>query len=362
MHDERVIRRRHGSGLPRAVALAVALAVLGAGCASSAARARGSAEVLRLGVFATLSHAPAIVGIASGIFARELAPTRVEVHVFGSGVDAGVALLAGSIDAAYLGPWPAVSLFVRSGKVAVVSGAALGGASLIVRRGIGIASREDLRGRKVAVPAIGNSQDLALRTWLHGGGLRATDEGGDVSITEVESPRLLQLFRAGRLDGAWAPEPYATWLVRAGVADELVNESSLWPGGRFPSAVLVVSAGYLDAHPGVVERLVRANVDSIRFLREFPEIAKSELERALVRDGAPALPARVIAAAWRRVTFTWDPLPSALESVARDAAALGILSLPPRGLAGLERLDALESVLDDEGLPPLEIGTTMGST
>src|SRR5581483_3091709 len=144
MHDERVIRRRHGSGLPRAVALAVALAVLGAGCASSAARARGSAEVLRLGVFATLSHAPAIVGIASGIFARELAPTRVEVHVFGSGVDAGVALLAGSIDAAYLGPWPAVSLFVRSGKVAVVSGAALGGASLIGRRGVGAGAVRDL--------------------------------------------------------------------------------------------------------------------------------------------------------------------------------------------------------------------------
>src|SRR5581483_2780566 len=192
MHDGRVIRRLPQAGPRQVLALAVAVAALGAACTSSAARARGSAEVLRLGVFATLAHAPAIVGIASGTFARDLAPTRVEVHVFGSGADAGVALLSGSIDAAYMGPSPAVSLYVRSGKVAIVSGAAAGGASLVVRRGLGIASRADLSGRKLAVPGIGNSQDVALRTWLHGGGLRATDEGGDVSITQVESPRLLE--------------------------------------------------------------------------------------------------------------------------------------------------------------------------
>lgn len=339
----------------RLVALAMCGALLAPACTSSDARARGSADVLRLGVFPTLTHAPAHVGIGSGIFAETLAPTRVEVRVFNSGTEAGVALLAGSIDASYMGPWPATSLYLQSGKVAVVSGVAVGGASFVVRRGAGIEGPDDLHGMRIAVPNVGNTQDIALRTWLHDHGLEATDEGGDVSITEADSAQLLQLFRNDRLDGAWVPEPYPTDLVAEGVADLLVDEADLWPPGEFLTGTLVVSTIYMDAHPEVVDRLVRANVDAIRFAQASPLRAQAISARRLVWAGVPPMPAEVIADAWARISFTWEPVPSAMVQVAEDAHALGVLDEEPSGVLGIYRLDPLGAVLDDEGLPPVEV-------
>lgn len=335
--------------------LAIGILVAATGCAGSLARARGSADVLRLGVFPTLTHAPAHVGLGSGIFARDLAPTKLQVSYFGSGTEAGVALLSGSIDASYIGPWPAASLYLRSGNVAFVSGAAVGGASFVVRVGAGIVEPSDLHGRRIAVPNVGNSQDIALRTWLHANGLRATDEGGDVSITERSSPELLELFRAGRVDGAWVPEPYPTYLEAEGVAQPFVDEATLWPGGRFLSAGLLVSTVYMQAHPDVIRRLVRANVDAIAFILAEPERAKEILARRLVVAGAPAFDAAVIDAAWNRVTFDWDPVPETTVRVAQDAHAVGALEESPTGVLGIYRLDALNGVLKDEGLPPVDV-------
>jgi len=343
---------KRGTALLAAVAL---LALVGSACASSEARARGSAEVLRLGVFPTLTHAPAHVGIGSGIFAETLAPTRIEVHVFNSGTEAGIALLSGSIDASYMGPWPATSLYLQSDTVAVVSGVSIGGASFVVRRGAGISSSEDLHDKRIAVPNVGNTQDIALRTWLHDHGLEATDEGGDVSITEADSPLLLALFRNERIDGAWVPEPYPTYLVDQGVADPLVDEADLWPPDGFLTTVLAVSPVYMDAHPDVVRRLVQANVDAIRFAQASPLRAQAISERRLVWAGAPAMSPDVIADAWAKLSFTWEPVPAAMQQVAEDASAVGVLEESPDDVLGIYRLDPLNEVLDDEGLPPVEV-------
>ena len=166
--------------MSRTVALA-ALAVLAGACSSSATRARGSGDVLRLGVFPNLTHAPALVAVADGIFDRDLAPTKVDVTSFVSGSQAGQAIEAGSIDAAYIGPVPAASLLEKGSDVRVVSGVVQGGASLVVRTGSGVHSPSDLRNKTVAVPSLGNTQDIALRTWLTMAGIRC-------SQVSIESP------------------------------------------------------------------------------------------------------------------------------------------------------------------------------
>ena len=205
------------------------------------------------------------------------------------------------------------------------------------------------------MPNVGNTQDIALRTWLHGNGLEATDEGGDVAITEADGSQLLQLFRADRLDGAWVPEPYPTYLVAKGAGEVLVDESDLWPPGGFLTASLVVSTIYMDAHPEVVRKLVEANVAAIRFAQASPLRAQAIAERRLVWAGAPPMDASVLAAAWAKLTFTWEPMPAAIEQVAEDAHALGVLEEDPGRVLGIYRLDPLNSVLDDEGLPPVEV-------
>lgn len=131
------------------------------------------------------------------------------------------ALFAGAIDAAYIGPSPTINAHVKSkGKaVRIVSGATAGGASLVVRPGINRPA--DLRGRKLAAPALGNTQDVALTE---------LDGGGDVSVQAQENPQTLETFRSGAIDGAWVPEPWATRLVEEGGGKVLVDEATLWPG------------------------------------------------------------------------------------------------------------------------------------
>jgi NitT/TauT family transport system substrate-binding protein len=348
---------RAGAGRPHRgsslLAVLVALVAVPA-CASSASRARGSADLLRVGFSPTLTQAPAQVALGTGILRRELAPVRVEATAFGSGKDAAIALSAGAIDAMYVGPTPIAALRAQSVDVAIVSGVTAGGASLIVRRGEGIDGPADLHGRKIAVPGVGNTQDIALRTWMQRHGLVPLENGGDVSIAEVDIRKLLPLMRAGAVDAAWVPEPYPTYLVAKGVAEVLIDEATLWPPGELLTANLAVSGVYMDAHPEVVRRLVAANVEAIRFIQAQPDRAEQLARGALIAAGAPALDGRVLNVAWGKLTFTWDPLERSMVRVADDAYSVGVLEERPTDIAGLYRLDDLDAVLKDEGLPPTE--------
>jgi NitT/TauT family transport system substrate-binding protein len=323
-------------------------------CASSASRARGSADVLRIGFSPTLTQAPAQVALGTGILRRELAPVRVEATAFGSGKDAAIALSAGAIDAMYVGPSPIAALRAQSTDVAIVSGVTAGGASLVVRRGEGIDGPTDLHDRKIAVPGVGNTQDIALRTWMRRHGLVPLEHGGDVSIAEVDIRKLLPLMRAGAVDAAWVPEPYPTYLVAKGVGEVLVDEATLWPPGELLTANLAVSGIYMDAHPQVVRRLVAANVEAIRFIQAQPARAQQLARGALTATGAPALAPGILSAAWEKLTFTWDPLERSMARVADDAYSVGVLEERPADIAGLYRLDDLDAVLKDRGLPPTE--------
>jgi NitT/TauT family transport system substrate-binding protein len=340
-----------------ALPLLLALATLAAGCAGPVVRARGTDGVLRLGVFSTLAHAPAHVAIGAGIFDDVLGATRVEVSSFASGADASVALLSGSIDAAYIGPWPSASLYEYAGSLAVVSGVAAGGVSLVVRADAGIDGPDDLRGRRIAVPDINNTQEVALRSWLHEHGLRSREEGGDVVVVGLGGFDVGPLLEHGRLDGAWLPEPYPTYLTDRGIADRLVDEATLWPPGELLSTNLVVSAAYLHEHPDVVRDLVEANVRAIQICRNDPDRAKELVAAQLSSAGGLSLTPAVLDAAWAKLEFTWDPLAGSFARVADQAYDVGLANEPPVGLASAYRLDALNDVLNDEGFLPVEVPT-----
>jgi NitT/TauT family transport system substrate-binding protein len=296
------------------------------------------------------------VALGEGIFEETLGSTRVETTVFNSGTDAGNALLAGSIDATYIGPGPATSLFLESdGGVAVVSGAVSGGASFVVRTGTGINGPQDLPGKKIAVPGIGNTQDIALRTWLEEEGLTTNDEGGEVSVLEVDNPELPQLFQAGELDGAWEPEPYPSLLVEEGLAEVYIDEADLWPGGEFVTTHLLVNTTYMEEHPEVVRRLVDANVQAIQFLNENPDEAKASAQAELIKAGAPSLDQAVVDSAWEKLTFTWDPVASSLEVGAQNAFDLGYLEENPSNIMDLYRIDDLNAILEEQGEQTVEV-------
>jgi NitT/TauT family transport system substrate-binding protein len=307
-------------------------------------------------VFPNLTHAPALVGLAKGLLQKDLGSTKLKVIPFTSGSEASNALLAGSIDASYIGPGPTVSLFIKSGKVAVVSGAAQGGASLVVRTGVTISRPTDFAGKRIADPGIGNTQDVALRTWLHQNGLKAKDEGGNVTIVPLtKNSDSVQLMQQKQIDGAWLPEPYPSLLVGQGLATRCLDEKTLWPGGKFITTNLLVSSGYLAAHPHVVKDLVKGNVDSIRFIQQNAPQAATLANKELATLGGKSLDPGVLQAAWSEITFSWDPVASSLLANAQHEQALGDIDSVPSNLTTIYKLSDLNSILRSIGQPAVSV-------
>lgn len=318
-------------GITRRALLGGALA--GAlGGALSACRRPADARVLRVGCMGTLAHAPSLVGLHSGRFERALSArgVRMERAVFGAGPEVMASLLAGAIDVGCLGPVPAVTAYVRTrGRaVRVVSGAASGGAVMVVRRGAGIRCASDLRGRHVATPQLGNTNDLALRGWLRSQGMDATEYGGDVTISPMKGSSMLAQMRRGVLDAAWVAEPWGARLVADAGAVVWIDERDLWPQRRFATAVLVMHRAYHAMAAGNVRAWVEAHSAEVARLREDPARGMRETSEALRAITGKGVPPGVLREAWGRMEFTTDPLEGTIRAMARVGMELGMV---PRG-------------------------------
>lgn len=306
---------------------------------------------LRLGLYANLTHTPALVGVRQGVFARALgSDVTLATATFNAGPDAVTALLSNSIDAAYIGANPAIIAFTQSRgeAVRIVSGATSGGASLVVKPSI--ASPSDLKRKTLGTPQLGNTQDVALRHWLLLNGLKTTPEGGgDVSIHPQDNAQTLQTFRAGQIDGAWVPEPWATRLVLEGGGKVLVDERDLWPGGQFATTLLMVRTGFLRQHPAIVGRLIEGQVEVNAFINAQPVDAQRIANAAIDDITGKPLSDQVVAQAWRRLSFTNDPIATSLWDAAQHASQVGLL--PSSDLRGIFDLSLLNQALTAKGQP-----------
>jgi len=296
---------------------------------------------MRVGFVADLAQAPALVGVREGLFTTALGTaTRFRTATFAADAPAAAALDAGTIDAAYLDPNSAYRVFARAGHaptVTIVAGAASGGASLVTRPGIGRPA--DLAGTTIGVPRSGSAADVALRTWLAAQGIGVGTPAG-VSVTTVDEAASVDALRAGSIDGAWLPEPWASRLVLAG-GRILLDERALWPGGEFSSAVLAVRTSLLRTQPGVVKALLRGHVAAEDLLRSNPTTAQHDtiLEIGTV-TGQDVTEA--VAEGWARLRFTDDPLVATLREAADHAKQPGVVVKPDmRGFVDVGPLNAI---------------------
>src|SRR5215469_9189819 len=306
------------SSMNRALATGVAAAVIAlaaAGCASSSASQKPSDSksnpvTLRLGFQTNITHAPALVGIEKGIFAKALGPNvKLVLKPYSTGTEEGTALLAGQLDAAYVGPNPTIEAWQTShgSLIRVISGAASGGAELVVKKGI--TSPAQLKGQKLATPSLGNTQDVALRYWLKQHHLTTTQTGGgDVPITPI-SPNsdAVLAFQSGHIAGGWEPAPYDIEMVADG-GHVLVNEATLWPKGQFVSSNLVVTQKFLAAHPSTVKGLLKGQIDAVNYIHSNQSGAEAAVNSELASLIGKGLKTSVLAAAFQQITFTNDPV------------------------------------------------------
>jgi NitT/TauT family transport system substrate-binding protein len=344
-------------------AIIIGGALLAAGCSSSSssspsaaggsgtssASAAAAPVSVRLGYLANITHAPALIAVKNGYFTKELGSAgTVKTTVFTSGTQETTAILAGQIDAAYVGPNPAINAWQKSSGAAikVISGVATGGASIVVKPSV--ASAAQLKGQSLATPSLGNTQDVAVRYWLKQNGLATSTTGtGDVSIkpTTPNSAAVLE-FKSGQIAGASEPSPYDVEIVQDG-GKVLLSEPGV-------STVLMVTQSFLSAHPAVVADLLKANLDALNYIKSSPAQAQADANDELAAyTGKPLSPA-VIGPAFKEITFTDDPGAASLTQDAQQAQSVGLLK--PVNLSGIFDLTPLNTILTAAGDPTVSAG------
>lgn len=350
--------------IPVSVVLALSLVVAACGGgdeSSDTTVAEGSdttvgtatADEVRLGFFPNVTHAPALVGVEQGLFEESLGDTELTTSTFNAGPEAVEALFAEALDITYIGPNPAINAFAQSNgeAIRIVSGSTSGGAFLVTKPEI--TSADDLKGQKVATPQLGNTQDVALRTWLKDEGLSSdTSGGGDVSIVPQANADTLTAFQNGDIAGAWVPEPWATRLIKEGGGKVLVDEATLWPEGRYVTTHIIVRTAFLDEYPGTVKAVLEGHQKALAQIESDPEQSQADVNAQIEALTDKPLPTDVLAAAWENLTFTDDPIASSLKTSAEDAEEVGLLD--PVDLDGIYDLSILNSLLVEAGKPEVE--------
>jgi NitT/TauT family transport system substrate-binding protein len=297
---------------------------------------------VRLGFLTNITHASALVGLKEGFFTKDLGSAgTLKATAFSTGTEETTALLAGQLDAAYVGPNPAINAWQKSNgsAIKIISGAATGGASVVVAKGISSASQ--LKGKTLATPSLGNTQDVALRYWLKQNGLATTSTGGGDAFIKPTTPNSAAVleFKSGQIAGGSEPAPYDIEMVKDG-GTVLLSESGV-------TTLLVVTQSFLSAHPAIVADLVKAQIQANDFIKSSPAAAQADANAELASYTSKPLKPSIVAAAFKEITFTNDPDASSLTSDASQAQSLGLLK--PVNLSGIFDLGPLNTALAAAG-------------
>ena len=317
------------------------------------------ATKVRVGFFANVTHSPALVGQELGFFSKYLTKdnTTVEFVAFNAGPAAIEAMKAGAIDVAYIGANPAINGYssTKGALLRIIAGSTSGGAELVVKPTIN--SFKDLVGKKVASPQLGNTQDVALRSWLKSNGISTTiTGGGDVTVIPTENSQSLALFQRGDIDGAWLPEPWSTRLVLEAGAKVLVDEKSLWPKGQFVTTHIIANTAFLNKYPGTIKLIINAHLDSLNYITKSPVEAQDAVQKQIEKWTGKRLSDAVMTRAWKNLKFTYDPIASSLEKSADDAVEVGVLTtLGSRGINGIYDVRILNSILKTQKLKSVSV-------
>jgi len=291
---------------------------------------------VRVGHFPNITHVQALV--ARGFerqgrswFGERLGPgVKIEWYAYNAGPSAMEAIFASSLDLTYVGPNPALNAYARSrgAEVRVVAGAVNGGSALVVQGDSTLSKPTDFRGKRIATPQFGNTQDVAARAWLVAGGLRIAQTGGDAQVVPTSNPDQLSLFQSKQLDAVWTVEPWVSRLESESGGKILVEEKEAI------TTILVSSAGFLAKNRDLAKRFVAAHRELTDWIRKNPDeaqrLARDELQASFRLDMSPELVAR----AWSRMVITSDTTREAFQSFVTSAQQVGFLRDTP-DLSGL---------------------------
>jgi NitT/TauT family transport system substrate-binding protein len=286
---------------------------------------------MRIGHFPNITHVQALVAHnfsrqGKGWFEQRLGTDiKIEWYIYNAGPSAMEAMFAKSIDLTYVGPNPAINAYAKSNgqEVRIIAGSVNGGSALVVQGDSTLKSAADFRGKKVATPQFGNTQDVAARAWLIAGGLKIRQTGGDAQVLPAPNPDQLLLFQQKQVDAVWAVEPWVSRLEQEAGGKILVDDRDAI------TTVLVSRADFLSSQRALVSKLVAAHRELTEWIKIHPDeaqrMAREELEAELHAKFSPEL----VASAWKRIVLTSDVSLDALKTFVSGAQSVGFLRDAP---------------------------------
>ena len=306
--------------------LATSIAAITLICGSASGETK-----IRVGHFPNITHAQGVIAHAlsrqgKGWFEERLGPDiKIEWFVYNAGPSAMEAVFAKSIDLAYVGPGPALNAYTKSNgaEIRLISGAANGGAGLIVQPDQNLKAPADFRGKKIATPQLGNTQDISCRAWLSEGGLKITQLGGEASVIPTANPDQLGLFKSKKIDAVWTVEPWLTRIEKEASGKVLVEETDA------ATTVLVSSAKFLSQQRDLAKKFVQAHTELTEWIAKNPEEAQRLIKAELMEETRSDMSAEIITAAWKRITFSSEiPRPS-VEKFVQNSVRSGFIKTAP---------------------------------
>jgi NitT/TauT family transport system substrate-binding protein len=292
--------------------------------------ARGE-TVIRVGHFPNITHAQALVAHnlsrqGKGWFEEKLGGgLKVEWFVYNAGPSAMEAIFAKSVDLTYVGPGPALNAYTKSNgaEIRLIAGSANGGAALVVQPDQNLKAAADFRGKKIASPQLGNTQDISCRAWLIAGGLKITQLGGDAQVLPTQNPDQISLFQQKKVDAVWTVEPWVSRLEREAGGKILVDERDV------ATTVLVSSAKFLGEQRELAKKFAEAHAALTDWMAKNPDEAQKLIKAELLAETRSEIPADLIAQSWKRIVFTAETPRASIESFMQNSLKTGFIKTAP---------------------------------
>jgi NitT/TauT family transport system substrate-binding protein len=312
----------------------IAMMAIGVAAAQTAARAQGT--TIRVGHFPNITHVQGLVAHhlsrqGKGWFEERLGPdVKIEWFVYNAGPSAMEAIFADTLDLTYVGPNPALNAYARSRgeEIRIVAGAANGGSALVVQPDSTLRGPADFRGKKIATPQLGNTQDVSARAWLAAGGLKITQTGGEANVLPTANPDQLALFKSKQLDAVWTVEPWVSRLEAEANGNILLEEADA------VTTVLVSAVRFLTGKRELARKFVATHRELTEWIRSNPEEAQRIVREELAAETRTTVAPELVARAWKRIDVTSDVSQAALDKFMTNAQSVGFL----RGAPDLSRL------------------------
>jgi NitT/TauT family transport system substrate-binding protein len=286
---------------------------------------------IRVGHFPNITHAQGVIAHAlsrqgKGWFEQRLGEgTKIEWFVYNAGPSAMEAIFARSIDLTYVGSGPALNAYTKSNgeEIRLIAGAANGGSGLVVQQDGNLKAPADFRGKRIATPQLGNTQDISCRAWLTEGGLKITQLGGDAQVLPTQNPDQLGLFRAKKVDAVWTVEPWLSRLEQEAAGKVIVEEKEV------ATTILVSSVKFLNEQRELAKKFAQAHAELTDWIVKNPEEAQRLIKAELLEETKSDMTQQVIAAAWKRIVFTSETPRAAVEKFMQNSVRSGFIKSAP---------------------------------